>query len=97
MVGMSRAEYIISNALYIIRTRANDNVLSYFISPLLQEKYTISQYQQLIRDTQFGYLKDMYDVGARNVLITSTPPIGCLPAAVSSYGYKTRDWLQRAR
>ncbi|KAL3684529.1 hypothetical protein R1sor_002551 [Riccia sorocarpa] len=91
MVGQSRADYIISNALYLISTGANDYTLGYYSNPMLQEKYTVSQYQQLIRDSQFLYLKDMYDLGARNVLISSTPPIGCLPASITLYGYRGLD------
>lgn len=57
MVGQTQADNIISNALYVISTGTNDYVLSYYVNPLVQKKYSIPAYQQLIRDTATVYLQ----------------------------------------
>ncbi|KAG6548484.1 hypothetical protein Mapa_009972 [Marchantia paleacea] len=88
MVGQTQADYIISNALYVISTGTNDYILSYYVNPIAQEKYTIPTYQQLIRDTASVYIQYLYNEGARNFAIASLPPLGCLPAAISLYGNK---------
>ncbi|OAE19874.1 hypothetical protein AXG93_1130s1270 [Marchantia polymorpha subsp. ruderalis] len=88
MVGQTQADNIISNALYVISTGTNDYVLSYYVNPLVQKKYSIPAYQQLIRDTATVYLQDLYNEGARNFALASLPPLGCLPAVISIYGNK---------
>lgn len=48
--------------------------------------------------TGFGFVvdkQDLYKLGARRIGVTSLPPLGCLPAARTLFGYHERGCVSR--
>lgn len=37
-------------------------------------------------DTFFFFLQELYELGARKIGVTTLPPIGCVPAAITIFG-----------
>jgi hypothetical protein len=78
-VGEEKANYIISEALYLISIGTNDFLLNYYVSPRRQLHFTESQYQDFLVDIAENFVRKIYSLGARKLSITGLVPIGCLP------------------
>ncbi|KAL3676309.1 hypothetical protein R1sor_026257 [Riccia sorocarpa] len=84
LVGASRASEIVRESPYIINLGDND-ILQYFSTPPLQEKYTGEEYRKLMIDTAVSNIKDLYSGGARKFGVISAFAQGCLPVQLTLY------------
>ncbi|KAJ1254922.1 hypothetical protein BS78_K306600 [Paspalum vaginatum] len=82
----SMAQSIISGALYIICTGANDFHLNYYFNPSLLTTLTFDQYCQRLLVIFNNTVTQLYDAGARRIGVVSLPPVGCYPAAITVFG-----------
>ncbi|KAK9158751.1 hypothetical protein Scep_005325 [Stephania cephalantha] len=73
VAGKSKAASIISGSIYLISAGSSDFVQNYYINPYLYRAYT----------------QNLYALGARRIGVTSLPPLGCLPAAITLFGLGT--------
>ncbi|CAM6105011.1 unnamed protein product [Calypogeia fissa] len=89
LVGPSRAEELMSKAIYVISTGSNDWVNNYFL--VGRATYSIPEWHDQIRNSIPGYFKEIYNAGARRILVASLPAIGCIPAAISLFGDGTDE------
>ncbi|MED6200115.1 hypothetical protein PIB30_082099 [Stylosanthes scabra] len=78
LVGEERANYIISNSLYLVSSGNNDIAITYANSPLRQA-IPFPLYASQLVSWASDFLKQLYGAGARNVWVLSTLPLGCLP------------------
>ncbi|CAJ2653570.1 unnamed protein product [Trifolium pratense] len=78
-VGKEKANYIISEALYLISLGTNDFLENYYIFPTRQFHFTESQYQDFLVDIAENFVRKIYSLGARKLSITGLIPMGCLP------------------
>ncbi|XP_045827312.1 GDSL esterase/lipase At2g42990-like [Trifolium pratense] len=87
-VGKEKANYIISEALYLISLGTNDFLENYYIFPTRQFHFTESQYQDFLVDIAENFVKKIYSLGARKLSITGLIPMGCLPLerAINIFG-----------
>ncbi|PON71225.1 Lipase [Trema orientale] len=86
MVGEANASSIFSNGLYVLSAGSSDLLQNYSISPLLQATYTMNQFFDLLLSNYADFIENLYQMGARKIGVTSLPPIGCLPAAITLFG-----------
>lgn len=40
-------------------------------------------------------MQDLYGLGARKLAVTSLPPLGCIPAAITLFGYGSSQCVSR--
>ncbi|KAJ6432424.1 hypothetical protein OIU84_019626 [Salix udensis] len=70
IVGEEKARQIISGSLVIISAGTND------VAILKDED---SEYQHFLLDRTQTFVKELYDLGCRTMIISGLPPVGCLP------------------
>ncbi|GLJ06818.1 hypothetical protein SUGI_0049150 [Cryptomeria japonica] len=100
MIGAARANRLVSQALFSITLGGNDYVNNYYLTPVSARslEYNLPDYTRFIVSEYKKYLRRLYTMGARKVLVTSTGPLGCVPAlrAMRSTNGDCAPDLQRA-
>ncbi|KAM0885723.1 hypothetical protein ACQ4PT_030134 [Festuca glaucescens] len=74
------AEKIISEALYVFSIGTNDFMVNYFHMPLRPAEYTPEEYINYLVGLAKAAVRDVYELGARKVMLVGIPPFGCVPA-----------------
>ncbi|KAJ0076426.1 hypothetical protein Patl1_33937 [Pistacia atlantica] len=85
--GTKQSASIIQDAIYILGAGSGDFLQNYYVNPLLNKAYTPQQYSSILVSTFSSFIKTMYSLGARKFGVTSLPPLGCLPAARTLFGF----------
>ncbi|KAE8731078.1 GDSL esterase/lipase [Hibiscus syriacus] len=60
--------------------------MNYYINPLLNRIYTPDQFSDILMRSYSSFIQNLYGLGARRIGVTSLPPTGCLPAAITLFG-----------
>ncbi|KAF4376760.1 hypothetical protein F8388_025631 [Cannabis sativa] len=88
MIGQANASSIFSNALYIISAGTSDLIQNYYISPILQAIYpNIHQYFNTLLRNYEQFIENLHSMGARRIGVASLAPLGCLPGAITIFGF----------
>ncbi|KAF4353030.1 hypothetical protein G4B88_010019 [Cannabis sativa] len=88
MIGQAKASSIFSNALYIISVGTSDLIQNYYISPILQATYpNIHQYFNTLLRNYEQFIENLHSMGARRIGVASLAPLGCLPGAITIFGF----------
>ncbi|GFZ08086.1 GDSL-like Lipase/Acylhydrolase superfamily protein [Actinidia rufa] len=95
VAGNKKAASIIKDGLYILSAGSSDFVQNYYVNPLLNKVYTPDQYSSYLVGIFSSFVKDLYKLGARRIGVTSLPPLGCLPAAITLFGYHKSGCVSR--
>ncbi|KAK8490721.1 hypothetical protein V6N11_034939 [Hibiscus sabdariffa] len=99
-VGMDEAQRIVSEALVLITVGGNNFVNNYFLVPFSgrSQQFSLPDYVRNLISEYRKILMRLYELGARKVLVTSTGPMGCVPAelAMRSSNGECAAELQRA-
>ncbi|KAL0916406.1 hypothetical protein M5K25_013914 [Dendrobium thyrsiflorum] len=93
--GRAKAAGIFSGAINILSAGSSDYVQNYYINPLINEAYTPDQFANLLVLSFGSFVQNMYGLGARRIGVTSLPPIGCLPAAITLFGGGNNNCVNR--
>ncbi|KAL8474247.1 hypothetical protein ACS0TY_030197 [Phlomoides rotata] len=78
-LGETKANFIISEALYIISLGTNDFLENYYTLPSTRSKYTVDQFEDYLVGAAEKFVREIYAMGARKMSFTGLPPMGCLP------------------
>ncbi|KAK7261267.1 hypothetical protein RIF29_27575 [Crotalaria pallida] len=95
IVGRSNASSIISGAIHLISAGNSDFIQNYYINPLLYKVYTADQFSDILLQNFANFIKNLYALGARRIGVTTLPPMGCLPAAITLFGYGSNECVAR--
>uniref|UniRef100_A0A2N9GVI7 GDSL esterase/lipase n=1 Tax=Fagus sylvatica TaxID=28930 RepID=A0A2N9GVI7_FAGSY len=95
IAGRSNASSIISGAIYLVSGGSSDFVQNYYIDPLLYKAYTPHQFSNILIQSFTDFIQNLYDLGARRIGVTTLPPIGCLPAAITIFGLDSNECVAR--
>ncbi|GLJ48779.1 hypothetical protein SUGI_1028570 [Cryptomeria japonica] len=79
MFGEQRASNVINKALYLISTGSNDFIENFLQIPIRRLQFSPSEYVDFLIDIADSFIKELYSLGARRILVAGLPPIGCLP------------------
>ncbi|KAM6573699.1 hypothetical protein CsatA_017779 [Cannabis sativa] len=91
MVGEANASSIFSNGIHILCTGSSDFIQNYYINPILQATYSTNQFSEILLQNYSTFVTSLYRMGARKIGVTTLPPIGCVPAAITMFGLGRRD------
>ncbi|WRX32842.1 GDSL lipase/esterase - like 10 [Theobroma cacao] len=86
IAGKSNASSIISGGIYLISSGSSDFLQNYYINPLLYKAYTPDQFSDILIESYAHFIQNLYGLGARKIGVTTLPPLGCLPAAITVFG-----------
>ncbi|GLJ15040.1 hypothetical protein SUGI_0245630 [Cryptomeria japonica] len=86
ILGVDETDRLVAEGLMSITLGGNDYVNNYYLLPVSARsvQYTLEDYTQLIVSEYEKILGQLYDLGGRRVLVTSTGPLGCAPAVKAS-------------
>ncbi|KAI3989638.1 hypothetical protein MKX01_036247 [Papaver californicum] len=95
IAGTAKATSIISDSIYLISAGSSDFVQNYYINPVLYRSYTPDQFSTELQKYVYTFIQNLYGLGARRIGVTSLPPIGCLPAAITLFGSGSNQCVDR--
>ncbi|XP_078170527.1 GDSL esterase/lipase APG-like [Carex rostrata] len=95
IVGSSKAHGIITGSLYLVSAGASDYVQNYYINPYLYKFYSPDDFANLLIGIFQDFVQELYGCGARRIGVTSLPPLGCLPAAITLFGHGSNGCVTR--
>lgn len=80
-LGDDKANFILSEALYVISLGTNDFLENYYSSLPggRRSQFTVRQYEDFLIELAAGQMTELHRLGARKVSLTGLPPMGCLP------------------
>ncbi|XP_022947805.1 GDSL esterase/lipase At1g06990-like [Cucurbita moschata] len=79
IVGVDESKKIIGSALVILSVGTNDFTKNFYDLAVRKLQYNISGYQDFIQDRLQNFIKEIYELGCRNIVVAGLPLIGCLP------------------
>ncbi|CAI9776496.1 unnamed protein product [Fraxinus pennsylvanica] len=83
IVGEKEARRIGANALVIVIAGQNDFLFNYYDIPTRRLVFNITQYQCFVLNKLQNFVKELYDLGCRRIIVQGLPPIGCLPFQIT--------------
>ncbi|PWA58079.1 GDSL-like Lipase/Acylhydrolase family protein [Artemisia annua] len=86
LVGNETAEAIFSGGIYILSAGTSDFLQNYYINPLLRALHTPSQFSNMLLRSYSNFVQRLYSLGVRRIGVTTLPPTGCLPVAITLFG-----------
>ncbi|PHT47318.1 GDSL esterase/lipase [Capsicum baccatum] len=95
VAGSQKAASILKDALYLLSAGSSDFLQNYYINPYINKIYTPDQYGSYLVGIFTSFVKDLYGQGARRIGVTSLPPLGCLPAARTLFGFHESGCVSR--
>ncbi|XP_054784988.1 GDSL esterase/lipase APG-like [Prosopis cineraria] len=95
VAGSQKAASIIKGALYLLSAGSSDFLQNYYVSPWINKAFTPDQYGSYLLGSFTSFIKGLYGLGARKIGVTSLPPLGCLPAARTLFGYHENGCVSR--
>ncbi|KVI07956.1 Lipase, GDSL [Cynara cardunculus var. scolymus] len=87
MVGSDKANTIFSGGIHILSAGSSDFLQNYYVNPFLNRLYTPAQFSNLLMKSYYSFVQNLYRLGVRRIGVTSLPPAGCLPAAITIFGF----------
>ncbi|KAL3514794.1 hypothetical protein ACH5RR_027511 [Cinchona calisaya] len=79
LVGEEKANYTLSNAIFLIVAGSDDIANTYFTIGIRKFEYDVNSYADLLVASASNFLQDLYKLGARKMAVFNVPPIGCVP------------------
>ncbi|XP_062173248.1 GDSL esterase/lipase At5g22810-like [Alnus glutinosa] len=95
ITGRSNASTIISGAIYLLSAGSSDFLQNYYIDPLLQVAYSFDRFSEILIQSYSNFIQRLYALGARRIGVSTLPPIGCLPAAITIFGLGGNECVGR--
>ncbi|KAE8690539.1 GDSL esterase/lipase [Hibiscus syriacus] len=69
--------------------------MNYYINPLLNRICTPDQFSDILIRSYSTFIQNLYTLGARRIGVTTLPPTGCLPAAITLFGGGSNQCVAR--
>ncbi|KAM4095907.1 hypothetical protein ACJW30_08G066400 [Castanea mollissima] len=84
VVGKDKASKIIHGSVVSISAGTNDFGISFYTFPIRSQQVAINQYQNFVLEKLKDFVKELYKLGLRYMLIGGLPPMGCLPNQITA-------------
>ncbi|KAK3426702.1 GDSL esterase/lipase APG [Eucalyptus grandis] len=95
VAGSKQAASIVKGALYILSAGSGDFLQNYYVNPYVNKVYTPDAYGSMLVSSFSSFIKGLYGLGARKIGVTSLPPLGCFPAAITLFGFQENGCVSR--
>ncbi|KAJ4848719.1 GDSL esterase/lipase exl3, partial [Turnera subulata] len=94
IVGEDRTNFTLANSLFLVVAGSDDIANTYFTLRARKSQYDVPSYTEFMANSASKFVQDLYELGARRILVFSAPPIGCVPAQRTIAGGSQRDCAQ---
>ncbi|XP_019177898.1 PREDICTED: GDSL esterase/lipase At2g24560-like [Ipomoea nil] len=94
-VGEREGERIVKGGLVIVSGGSNDFVLNFYDVPTRRLEFSIGKYQDFLLEKLQSFVKELYDVGCRKIIVSGLPPIGCLPIQLTAKSPVLRKCVEK--
>lgn len=84
IVGEREAQKVVAGALVIVSAGTNDFIFNFYDIPTRRLEVSISDYQDFLQNKLQHFIKELYDLGCRKIVVSGLPPIGCLPIQLTA-------------
>uniref|UniRef100_A0A0E0LY30 Uncharacterized protein n=1 Tax=Oryza punctata TaxID=4537 RepID=A0A0E0LY30_ORYPU len=86
LIGSAAARRLVEGALVLITLGGNDFINNYYLVPFSarSREFALPDYVRYIIGEYGKVLRQLYDLGARRVLVTGSGPLGCAPAELAT-------------
>ncbi|XP_010933399.1 GDSL esterase/lipase At5g03810 [Elaeis guineensis] len=95
VAGRANATALFTGSIYVVSAGASDFVQNYYINPVVNRAYTPDRFADLVVQNFNTFIEGLYNLGARRIGVTSLPPLGCLPVAITLFGGGSSDCITR--
>ncbi|KAF5953935.1 hypothetical protein HYC85_006791 [Camellia sinensis] len=95
MVGKDRANAMFSGGIHLLSAGSSDFIQNYYINPILNRAYTPDRFSNLLIRSYSTFVQNLYRLGIRKIGVTTLPPTGCLPAAITMFGSGSNQCVAR--
>ncbi|XP_073157714.1 GDSL esterase/lipase At5g03820-like [Henckelia pumila] len=95
LVGTDKANDTFSKGIHLLSAGTSDFIQNYYINPILNIVYTTDQFSNKLMNYYSSFIQNLYHLGARRIGVTSLPPTGCLPAAITLFGLGSNQCVTR--
>ncbi|KAK9069091.1 hypothetical protein SSX86_013207 [Deinandra increscens subsp. villosa] len=92
VVGEKEAKSIVEGALVSLSAGTNDFTISFYDLRTRRDDFAIGEYQDYILKKLQIFIKGLYKLGCRTILVSGLPPMGCIPIQMASRF--TRDCIK---
>ncbi|KAL2483765.1 GDSL esterase/lipase [Forsythia ovata] len=104
-LGKTKANKILTEALYIISMGTNDFLENYYVLPYRSFEFSPKDYQKFLAGIARSFITEIYHLGARKVSLTGLPPMGCLPLertlhggiCIARYNYVAKEFNKKLK
>ncbi|KAI3742011.1 hypothetical protein L1987_59690 [Smallanthus sonchifolius] len=88
LIGPDGTQRLVNQALVLITLGGNDYVNNYFLAPVTARRlqYTIPRFTTYIITEYRKILMELFNLGARRILVTGSGPLGCVPSQLAARG-----------
>ncbi|XP_076925393.1 GDSL esterase/lipase At4g28780-like [Bidens hawaiensis] len=88
LIGPDQTERLVNQAVVLITLGGNDYVNNYFLAPITARRlqYTIPEFTKYLISEYRKILEQLYNLGARRILVTGSGPLGCVPSQLALAG-----------
>ncbi|KAI3686750.1 hypothetical protein L1987_80435 [Smallanthus sonchifolius] len=95
IVGNERANAMFSRGIHILSAGSSDFLQNYYINPALRKLYKPSKIADYLLKSYHTFIESLYGLGVRRIGVTTLPPVGCLPAAITLFGSGHNECIHR--
>jgi phospholipase/lecithinase/hemolysin len=89
------ASSIISSSVYFISGGSSDFLQNYYLDPVLYKVYSPDEFSDMLIESFIEFVHEIYELGARKIGVTTLPPLGCLPAAITLFGDDSNECVPK--
>eukprot|EP00249_Psilotum_nudum_P037063 c938_g1_i1 orf=296-1387(+) len=95
LLGVSAAQNLVTNSLYTTVLGSNDYINNYLLAASnTAQQYTPAQFQQLLLTKFSSQLTQLYNMGARNIVVCNVGPLGCIPSQLAARNSQNGECVQ---
>ncbi|KAL5719192.1 hypothetical protein ACHQM5_012004 [Ranunculus cassubicifolius] len=93
-VGEAATASILSDSVYVAVFGSDDIANTYFGASVRRYHYDVNGYTDFMVQNALAFLQELYNLGARRMLVFSVPPIGCVPSQRTVQGGISRECVE---
>ncbi|XP_065875465.1 GDSL esterase/lipase At2g30310-like [Euphorbia lathyris] len=79
IVGEGKAYGIVKSSLIVLSAGTNDWFFNYYDIPTRKLTYDVNGYQDFLLNRMQSFIKELYELGCRSIMVSGLAPTGCIP------------------